>query len=173
MRLSDLLELLLVAAIWGSSFISMGVAAPEIGPVWLIEMRVLLAGLALLPLLARLNLLGEVCRKSIFLFVAGCLNSAIPFLLFAFASLYLSAGFNGILSATVPLFGTIIAFFLVEGKIYPKSNPRICDGFCWGNSCSGISKPTNRSMVYFSSEWGLVRFFILRDRQYLYQTIFI
>ena len=116
MRLSDLLELLLVAAIWGSSFISMRIAAPEIGPVWLIEMRVLLAGLALLPLLARLNLLGEVRRKSIFLFVAGCLNSAIPFLLFAFASLYLSAGFNGILSATVPLFGTIIAFFWLKEK---------------------------------------------------------
>ena len=159
MSLRDLLQLLLLAAVWGGSFLLMRIAAPEIGPVWLIEMRVLLAGLALLPFSLSLNLLGEVRRKSIPLFIVGCINSAIPFLLFAFASLYLSAGFNGILNATAPLFGTIIAFFWLKERFTPHRIVGFAMGFCWGNSFSGISKPINRSMVYLGSKWRIISCF--------------
>lgn len=117
MRISDLLELLLLAAVWGASFLFMRIAAPILGPVWLIELRVLLAGLALLLLSIRLNLLAEIRRHLIPLLVVGCINSAIPFLLFAFASLFLPAGFTSILNATAPLFGTIIAFLWFREKL--------------------------------------------------------
>lgn len=109
MRVSDVSELLLLAALWGGSFLFMRMVAPVLGPVWLIEMRVLLAGLALLPLLMRLNLWGEVRRRAIPLFVVGCINSALPFLFLAFASVFLPAGFTSILNATSPLFGTVVA----------------------------------------------------------------
>lgn len=109
MRVSDVSELLLLAALWGGSFLFMRMAAPVLGPVWLIEMRVLLAGLALFPLLLRLNLWGEVRRRAIPLFVVGCVNSALPFLFLAFASVSLPAGFTSILNATSPLFGTVVA----------------------------------------------------------------
>lgn len=56
MRVSDVTELLLLAALWDGSFLFMRMAAPILVPVWLIELRVLLAGLTLLPLLIRLNL---------------------------------------------------------------------------------------------------------------------
>ncbi len=56
MRVSDVTKLFLLATLWGGSFLFMRMAAPVLGPVWLIEMRVLLAGLALLSLLIRLNL---------------------------------------------------------------------------------------------------------------------
>lgn len=65
MRVSDVAELLLLAALWGGSFLFMRIASPVLGPVWLIEIRVLLAGLALLPLLIRLNLWGEVRRQAL------------------------------------------------------------------------------------------------------------
>jgi drug/metabolite transporter (DMT)-like permease len=109
MRVSDVTELLLLAALWGGSFLFMRMAVPVLGPVWLIEIRVLLAGLALLPLLFRLNLWSEVRRKAIPLFVVGCINSALPFLFLAFASVSLPAGFTSILNATSPLFGTVVA----------------------------------------------------------------
>lgn len=48
--------------------------------------------------------------------MVGCLSSTIPFLLFAFAALFLPAGFSAILNATAPLFGTIIAFFWLGEK---------------------------------------------------------
>ncbi|MDK3159793.1 EamA family transporter [Kamptonema cortianum] len=117
MSISNIAKLLLLAALWGGSFLFMRIAAPILGPVWLIEFRVLLAGLVLLPLLARLALLGEMRRNLIPLLVVGCLNSAVPFVLFAFASISLPAGFTSILNATAPLFGTVVAAVWLKEKL--------------------------------------------------------
>ena len=43
MKISDLCELLLLAAVWGASFLFMRIAAPVIEPVLLIELRVLIS----------------------------------------------------------------------------------------------------------------------------------
>jgi drug/metabolite transporter (DMT)-like permease len=88
-----------------------------LGPVWLIEFRVLLAGLVLLPILVRFNLWHEVRRNWISLFIVGCINSAIPFSLLAFASVSLPAGFTSILNATAPLFGTVVAFVWLRERL--------------------------------------------------------
>lgn len=128
MKLSDIFELLLLAALWGGSFLFMRIAAPVLGPVWLIEFRVLLAGLVLLPVLARLGHLGEMRRQLIPLLIVGCLNSAIPFLLLAFASVSLPAGFTSILNGTAPLFGTVVASVWLHEKLTP---PRMA-GFILG-----------------------------------------
>ncbi|MEO0802492.1 MAG: DMT family transporter [Cyanobacteria bacterium J06642_2] len=109
MKAADIAVLLLLAAVWGGSFLFMRIAAPVLGPIWLIEFRVLLAGLVLLPLLAQMSLLRELRQNFISLLVVGCLNSALPFSLLAYASVSLPAGFTSILNATAPLFGTIIA----------------------------------------------------------------
>jgi drug/metabolite transporter (DMT)-like permease len=117
MRVSDIAEFILLAALWGGSFLFMRIASPVLGPVWLIELRVLLAGLVLLPLLIKMNLLEEVRRKLLPLFVLGCINSAIPFCLFAFAALSLPAGFTSIINATTPLFGIIVASIWLKEKL--------------------------------------------------------
>ncbi len=117
MKIRDIAELLLLAALWGGSFLFMRIAAPVLGPVWLIECRVLLAGLVLLPLLARRSLVKEMRRQALPLLVVGCLNSAIPFLLLAFASISLPAGFTSILNATAPLFGTVIATVWIKESL--------------------------------------------------------
>jgi drug/metabolite transporter (DMT)-like permease len=117
MKVSDLIELLFLAALWGGSFLFMRIAAPVLGPVWLIEMRVLLAGLALLPLFIRLNLWHEARQKLTPLFIVGCINSALPFLLLAFASVFLPAGFTSILNATSPLFGALVAAVWLREKL--------------------------------------------------------
>lgn len=113
----EMAELLLLAALWGGSFLLMRIAAPVLGPIWLIELRVLLAGLALLPLLVRFNLWQEVRRHWGSLFIVGCINSAIPFSLLAFASVSLPAGLTSILNATAPLFGTIVAFVWLKERL--------------------------------------------------------
>ena len=95
----------------------MRIAAPILGPVWLIELRVAIAGLVLLLLLTRLNLVNEIRSHLLPLFILGGLNSAIPFLLFAFAALYLPAGFSAILNATAPLFGTMITCLWLKEKL--------------------------------------------------------
>lgn len=117
MRLSDLGELLLLAAVWGGSFLLVRIAAPVFGSIWLVEMRVLLAGLTLLGLLTKMNLTRELYAHMAPLLVLGCINSAIPFVLFAFAALYLPAGFAAILNAVTPLFGIIIAWLWLKEKL--------------------------------------------------------
>jgi drug/metabolite transporter (DMT)-like permease len=117
MRFLDFLVLLFLAALWGGSFLFLRIASPVLGPVWLIEIRVLLASLALGLILAKMGLILEIKENFRSLFFVGCLNSAIPFLLISFATLSLPAGFTAILNATAPLFGTIVAFIWLKEKI--------------------------------------------------------
>jgi len=102
-------ELFLLAALWGGSFLFMRIAAPELGPIWLIESRVVLSGLSLLPVLLYQGLAPQLrqCWRS--LLVVGLLNSALPFSLLAFSSLFLPAGTTAILNGTVPFFGVAVA----------------------------------------------------------------
>jgi drug/metabolite transporter (DMT)-like permease len=117
MKRFDVIELLLLAAVWGGSFLFMRIAAPVLGPVWLIEIRVLLAGLVLLPVLVRSHLLPELRRNLIPIVIVGWINSAIPFVLLAFASISLPAGFTSILNATAPLFGTVVALIWLKENL--------------------------------------------------------
>ncbi|MEL6383618.1 MAG: DMT family transporter [Cyanobacteria bacterium J06626_18] len=117
MKPLQIAELFALAALWGGSFLFMQIAAPEFGPVWLIEFRVLLAGLALLPLLLRQGLLSELNRSLRPLMIVGLLNSALPFSLLAFASLYLPAGMTAILNGTAPFFGVGVAFVWLHEKL--------------------------------------------------------
>lgn len=110
MRRSDVLELLSLAALWGGSFLFMRVAAPLFGPVPLIALRVAIASCFLVPVLAWRGGLGEVGKHWPHLLAVGVLNSAIPFCLFAYAELTLTAGFTSVLNATAPLFAAIVAF---------------------------------------------------------------
>lgn len=108
MRGRDVLELLVLAAIWGASFLFMRVAAPELGPVPLIALRVGLAALCLLPFAAvrgGASLRGRYGAVA----VIGIVNSALPFCLLAYALLSLPAGLASILNATSPLWGALVA----------------------------------------------------------------
>jgi drug/metabolite transporter (DMT)-like permease len=109
MTTASLLRLLLLSAIWGGSFLLIRVGAPAIGPVPLMEARVLLAAvfLAGVGLLLRRPLAWR--RHWRHYLIIGLLNSALPFLLFGYAALTLSAAMLSILNATSPLWGTLIA----------------------------------------------------------------
>lgn len=109
MTTASLLRLLLLSAIWGGSFLLIRVGAPALGPVPLMEARVLLAAifLAAVALLLRRPLAWRAYWRH-YLFV-GLFNSALPFLLFGYAALTLSAAMLSILNATSPLWGALIA----------------------------------------------------------------
>ena len=117
MKKNDLAALLLLSALWGGSFLCMRVAAPVLGPVVLIELRVLIAGLTLL-LYTRLtgSYLDLRARWRQYLII-GIINSAIPFTLIATAELHLTAGLAAILNATTPLFGAIIAAIWIKDPL--------------------------------------------------------
>ena len=106
----DLVELLLLAAIWGGSFLFMRVAVPEFGPIPLIEIRVAVAALFLSAVLALRGGFSGMRGRIFALSVVGAINSALPFSLFAYAMLSLTAGFAAVLNATAPLFGALVAY---------------------------------------------------------------
>jgi drug/metabolite transporter (DMT)-like permease len=110
-------ELFVLAALWGGSFLFMRIAAPELGPIWLVECRVLLAGLTLLPLVIHKGQLGELRARLGPLMVVGLLNSALPFSLLSFSSLSLPAGTTAILNGTVPFFGVLVAFLWLHERL--------------------------------------------------------
>ena len=110
MRPQDTAELLLLAALWGASFLFMRIGAPEFGPAALVAVRVAGASVLLLALLAarrQLPLLHTHWRP---LAVVGVANSALPFAGFTVAALVLEAGLSGIFNATAPLWGALIAW---------------------------------------------------------------
>ncbi|WP_309639059.1 DMT family transporter [Methylibium sp.] len=110
MKAQHLIELLMLAALWGASFLFMRLGAAEFGPVALSALRVGIATLALLPLLlwrGQLALLRAHWRA---IAVVGVVNSALPFVLFSTAALAINAGLSSIFNATAPLWGALIAW---------------------------------------------------------------
>jgi drug/metabolite transporter (DMT)-like permease len=109
MTTASLLRLLLLSAIWGGSFLLIRIGAPALGPVPLMEARVLLAALFLAAVARGAAATAGLARRTgATTWSSACFNSALPFLLFGYAALTLSAGMLSILNATSPLWGTLI-----------------------------------------------------------------
>ena len=115
MRPADTARLLALAVIWSASFVFIRVLAPVLGPVWVATSRVLVAGVALTGAFVVLRQhLDIAAHWREYLFV-GVLNSALPFLLFAYAALTLPASYLVILNSGLPLLGAIAsAIWLAE-----------------------------------------------------------
>ncbi|QPF73819.1 DMT family transporter [Roseateles sp. DAIF2] len=122
MKPFDLAELVLLAAIWGASFLFMRLGAHEFGPVAMAALRVGIASLVLLPLLAARQGLAELRSAWKPLVMVGLLNSALPFALFSYAALSITAGLSSILNATTPLWGAIVAWVWLSQRL---NAPRI------------------------------------------------
>lgn len=104
----DLLDLTLLAALWGGSFLFMRYAVPDFGVVPLIWLRVALASICLLPLLLLKRQFGALRRQAGALTVMGLFNSGLPFLLIAWATLSITAGLASIMNAMTPVFTALI-----------------------------------------------------------------
>jgi drug/metabolite transporter (DMT)-like permease len=129
MKTQDLGELFTLAALWGASFLFMRLGAAEFGPVALSAVRVVGATLFLLPLLALRGQVGVLRRHWRPIFVVGLTNSALPFLLFSYAALSISAGLSSIFNAATPLFGAVIAWLWLKDKLTPPRLLGLAIGF--------------------------------------------
>jgi len=117
MRSRDLVDLVALGILWGASFLFMRIAGPEFGAFALVEVRVAIAALVLLPMLLIRGQGSELTDNWIPLGILGIHNTALPFFLFTWATLYLSAGVSGILNATAPIFAAVIAWAWLGEKL--------------------------------------------------------
>ncbi len=112
-------EFVLLAAIWGGSFLLMKLGAAEFGPFAMAFLRVLLAALFLLPLLVWRGQLAALRAHIKPILLVGALNSGVPFVLFGFSVLHISTGLSSILNATTPLWGAVVAWVWLRDKPTP------------------------------------------------------
>jgi drug/metabolite transporter (DMT)-like permease len=117
MRPRDVIDLLLLGAIWGGSFPFMRAAVPEFQPLALIAVRVMVAAACLAPLLVLRGLHGALRQNALHLGIAGVFNSALPFCLLAFATLTLPAGYAAVLNATAPMFVAVVAYVWLRQRL--------------------------------------------------------
>ena len=129
MRPRDLVDLVVLGAIWGASFLFMRVAAPEFGAIPLIAARVGIAAVFLIIVLAQRGGLSHLYPNVARLTLLGAVNSAIPFSLFAYAVLSVTAGFASVLNATAPLFGALVAFIWLRDRPAPTRIAGLIVGF--------------------------------------------
>lgn len=114
-RTADLCLLLLLSALWGSSYTFIKIGVETIPPITLIAARTLIAGSLLLVLVkARgLSLPKDRASWARFLFQA-CLNSVVPFTLIAWAEQTTDAGLATILNSTSPIFTFMLTALLTR-----------------------------------------------------------
>jgi drug/metabolite transporter (DMT)-like permease len=147
MSVRDVFEWLLLGALWGASFLFMRVASPEFGPIALIAMRVSAAAVFLIIPIMVSRELPMIFRFWRQLAVLGALNSAIPFTLFAYATLSMKAGDAAVLNATAPLFGGLIGYVWLRELLSMQKVIGLAVGFCgvvilvWGK-LSGVAGVT-------------------------------
>ncbi|MEY4490341.1 MAG: hypothetical protein RLY41_147 [Pseudomonadota bacterium] len=110
-------EFVLLALLWGSSFIFMREGAYAFGPFATAWVRVTLAALMLSPILiwrGELAVLQQHWRPAM---TSGLLNAGLPFACYAYALMHISTGLSSILNATTPLFGALVAWLWLGDKL--------------------------------------------------------
>lgn len=126
---ADAGQLVLVAAIWGASYLFIRIAAPAFGPVAMAGARALLAALMMLPLLLWRGLGGAMLRHWKGIALVGVTNVALPFLLFNFAALAIPAGLSAILSSTTPLFAALVGAIWLGEALTVQRMAGLATGF--------------------------------------------
>ncbi|WP_425258085.1 DMT family transporter [Rubrivivax sp. RP6-9] len=129
MQRRDIAEMLLLAALWGASFLFMRVGATDFGPAALVFLRVAGASLLLLPLLAWRGEVGALRAQWRPIALVGVVNTALPFALYMVALLVLSAGLASIFNATAPLWGALIAWAWLGDRPTPLRGLGLALGF--------------------------------------------
>jgi drug/metabolite transporter (DMT)-like permease len=101
--------LLVLAALWGASFLFMRVAVPALGPVVLANARVAIAGAALLAYAVAIGARPALRSRWRDYLLLGAINAALPFSLLSAAELEIDASLAAVLNAMAPLCGAIVA----------------------------------------------------------------
>lgn len=145
----DPLELCLLGAIWGASFLFMRIAADDFGPVPLVEVRLALGAIVLLPFLWRSRAAFPL-RLWPKLALIGAINSAVPFILFAWAAQRAPAGVGAIANAMTVLFTALVGFLFFGERIGGRRATALLVGF------AGVVVLASGKVAGLSVGWAVV-----------------
>lgn len=154
MKWKNFLLLLVLAALWGPSFLFIKVAVAQIPPLTIVLGRVGVGGLLLYGVLRlqgrNLPPLGRVWLHFAF---AAIVQNAIPFLLFGWGEQYIDSALAAILNGTTPLFTLLLAhMFTSDDRLTPTKTLGTFIGF------SGLALLIGPSLLsgVKATTWGLI-----------------
>jgi drug/metabolite transporter (DMT)-like permease len=168
MRPADTARLVALAAIWGASFLFNRIAAPVLGPVVTAEGRTLIAGVALAAYFAFLGYDPEWRRWRRHYVVVGIFSSALPFLLWAYAALSVTAGVLSVLNATSPMWGALCGALLLGERMSARRITGLAIGIV---GVALVTRPTGEATLHYPAvaaaliaafSYGLVATYIKR-----------
>lgn len=153
MELKDWILLTALAAIWGSAFMFIKISAVDFGPILLVTLRLLIAGLVFMPFLLRKK------KRSLFraylpaILIIAIVSNAIPFTMFAYASLGATSNMLGILNGTTAFLTTIIAYFWLKEAVTSKQIIGLLLGFV---GVLILVNPSNGSTTLIASMCAMI-----------------
>ena len=107
------LMLLVLAALWGASFMFIKIGDRELEPITLVGFRMALGALTLVPIvlwkIGARRTVAELRLAAWPLIVTGLLNSAIPIFAITWAETRIDSGLTAIIQASAPLFTALLA----------------------------------------------------------------
>ncbi|WP_291914325.1 DMT family transporter [Chitinophaga sp. CB10] len=118
---------LLLSLTWGSSFILMKIGLEAFRPYQVASLRLVAAGLALLPFLPK-ALKATPIRKLPIIILSGLLGNGIPAFLFCLAETRIDSSLAGILNSLTPLMALVTGFLIFKAPIKKKQLTGVCVG---------------------------------------------
>ena len=104
--------LILLAGVWGASYLFIKVAVDEIEPAPMMAFRTLLAAAVLIAYVVwrfgRTRAAGELRAAWRHCLVLGVLNAAVPFWLIAWGEQHIDSGLAAVVQASVPIFNALL-----------------------------------------------------------------
>ena len=173
----------ILGAVWGSAFMFIKIATPELGPIALVNIRLAVAGLIFIPFLLQQKYLKHFRNNLKNILVLSVINTALPFSLFAYASLESSSNMLSILNGTTAIMAVVIStiwlkirlnFFQIMGVfiglfgIVVLANPDnvyismkatifcLSAAFCYALSANYIQKFAYKTNTIVLIGWSLV-----------------
>jgi drug/metabolite transporter (DMT)-like permease len=118
MSRADMLRLVILAGIWGSSFLFIKVSLEGMSDIQVVLFRTILGGAAMLALVMLRGLpVPRNLRLWGHLAIIGTIGNVLPFFLFAWAEDgRISSGLAGIYNGTTPLFTMVLAMFFLAAE---------------------------------------------------------
>jgi drug/metabolite transporter (DMT)-like permease len=117
MKTKHTIQLLILAAIWGSSFIFLKIVTPVIGVSMTMGSRIILAAIVMVSFVAFLNKLPDYKIYWKRYMILGVLNLILPFTLVSYSIGFLNTSISSIINASTPLFTMIISSLWLKQKL--------------------------------------------------------
>jgi drug/metabolite transporter (DMT)-like permease len=125
----DVLTMLLLAGIWGGSFLFLKIVSPALGPVAVAGLRVAGAAMVLAPLVLWRGHGASLRPVWRMVLLSSLISCVLPFMGLSWAAQRLPAGPLSVLNATTPMWGALVGWFWHREPLGPQRVVGLTLGF--------------------------------------------